>query len=371
MHLAPTASPIARAAATQAMMGAQFVFGASNDLASRACHPERSEGSRFEPGFFASAQNDTLGRSAVIRGVFEIDQGSLGTARFLRSASDAISLSPISDDDNTSSSGAGAPPPGGAGSGSGGGGSGDPKAKLAASLVFDALVRLGDPQNHNVLLTEAGLADALLEHGLIEWKSNEDREAMKAVAKTLEGFEETLRNVEKAIEDRKSEQALLSKSINSIPNRILSSFFEKIGFLSSFIKKIGFLSSSFEKIGSFLSSFFEKIGFLSSFFKKIGSPSSFSKKFREKREAKRRQYKDIGKEIENLKKNRRTLANKVERKKINDEWLGRMKRADYYNRYVYLTPKGRQVLERMEGDRKLEYLTFEDYMRLYGSEDGV
>jgi len=291
---------------------------------------------------------------------FEAGQGGIGASRFADSASRLYSLSPLSDD-NTS---AGAPPPGGSGSG-GGGDPKDPKVKLTANFVFDALKSMRD--RGGVGLGEMGLMDALLSHGIIKKVENADRDAMKQFYKTLDGVEEDYKRVEKAIEDRESEQALLVKSINSIPSRSLSFLIEKVSSLSSRLGEVGFLSPVFKKI-AFLSSRLGKIGFLSPILKEISSIPSVFKRFQDRREARRRQLQDIEKELTKMRKDRKGLSAKVDRREVLGEWLGNLRRCSDRDCYVFLTMKGQLVLERMEGDRKLEYLTFEDYMKLFGSD---
>ncbi len=284
-----------------------------------------------------------------------------GASRFADSATRFYSLSPLSDDDNTS---AGAPPPGGSGSG-GGGDPKDPKVKLTANFVFDALKSMRD--RSGVGLSEMGLMDALLSHGIIKKVENADRDAMKQFYKTLDGVEEDYRRVEKAIEDRESEQALLVKSIDSIPGRALSFLIEKVASLSSRLGEVGFLSPVFKKISS-LSSRLGKIGFLSPIFKEISSIPSVFKRFQDRREAKRRQLQDIENELSKMRKDRKGLSAKVDRREVLGEWLGNLRRCSDRDCYAFLTMKGQLLLEMMEGDRKLEYLTFEDYMKLFGSD---
>jgi hypothetical protein len=323
MHQALTSSQIAAASAALAAVNSQVIFGTS-DFCTQPCD---------ETSFaFDSTPSHC----------FPIDHGNIGVNRFAGSASRALSLSPLSDDDPTSAGGADAPPPSGSG---GGDGSGDPKDGIGADIAYYALVRIGDPTNLNVDL-DKGLAQSLVYHGIMEWMSNEQWDAMRTKAKRLEGMEETLGRVEKAIADRKHEQAELEKSINFIFNRILLSIFEKIGFLSSFI---------------------EKIGFISPFVNKIGSPSSFFKKFIEKRDAKRRQYKDIGEELKELKVDKRKFEAKLRQKKILDECLSCSAHTGNLDCCYILTAKGLRVLKRMEekGEPELKKVNFAYFMKRF------
>jgi hypothetical protein len=338
MLQALTSSQIAAATAAWTAANSQAIFGTA--------------GFRTQP-----CEETSFAFDCTPSHFFPIDQGNIGVNRFADGASRVYSLSPLSDDDRTPAGGAGAPPPSGSGGGGGSGdGSGDPKDEIGADIAYFALARIGDPKNLNVGFGEKGLADVLTDHGIMEWMSNEHWDAMRAKAKRLAGMDETLRRVEKAIEDRKHEQADLARSINSTFNRILSSFFEKIDFLSPFIKKIGFLSS-----------FIKKIGFLSSFIKKIGFLSSFINRFMDKREAKRRQYEDIGDELKELQAVRRKFEAKLRQKEILDACLDRTAHTDDHDCCCILTDKGLRVLKRMRemGEPELRKINFAYFIKRF------
>lgn len=245
-------------------------------------------------------------RSSLTHHEFQVRHG--GAKLFAESASRMFSLAPISQDDATSAGGAAAPPAGGAG---GGDDPKDPRRKVSAIAVFDALVSIRDRQS--VFLDEPGLADVMKDYGIIEWVTNEGRAAMKKSYEKFKESDEVLKEVEKAIKDRKAEQAELGRAINSVTYSIGSLLFKSL---------------------------------------------------REKLDAKRERSREIGNELAILFWDRKPIVAKVKRKAVLEVFLDRMARSDYHDAYATLTDKGAGLLRKMEGDRKLEYLTFDDYMRL-------
>ena len=259
MQPVTTSLPASPANAVWIAPGVRFAFGACNSSASRECHPDRrtifgGEGSR---------------------------SGFAGKARFMPAAFDVYSLSPHSDDDRTS---AGAPPPSDpGGSGKSDDDSGGPNDSLGADIVYYAIARIVVPANNSVSLKGRGLRQALVGYGIIKWMSDEQWDGIRRKAKEFEGLGETVKKVEKAIEDREKELVLLEEAIDSRFNRTLSFLCERT---LSLISRI------------------DKIGFLSSLFKKIASPL---KKFVDRQRAKREQHKDIKGELKDLRGNKRAF----------------------------------------------------------------
>ena len=246
----------------------------------------------------------------------DVRSANLGGDIFSSRASDTAAYLAIADDDRTPPSSEGAPPSGaGAPPGGSGGGPADPKARVSAMSVFYALQSIRD--RHNVFLDEPALAELMVDHGLIEWVTNEGRAAMKESLRDLEEFDEILRRVVRTIEDRKIERTKLKREVSSDACSILA---------------------------------------------------VFSRRMKDRLRAKREQIEEIDEELEMLKRDRRSIEAKVRRKVILEEWLGRMARSDFHDAYATLTDRGLGVLNRMEGDRRLEYITFEDFMRLLEDE---